>query len=142
MPRRVADYAPKFARDDMFISLASFGFGASVLVFLYNMDHELAHGPIAPSKPWRALRSSGSDSPRRPSTSPRSRRWSARLRVAFRARSTRFSRRRARTRPRKLASHEQRAGALPPDPRRRNETVVSAALVELIEEKAKEGPST
>src|SRR5256886_39656 len=55
MPRRVADYAPKFAGMNMFISLASFGFGASVLVFLYNMITSWRHGPIAPSNPWRAL---------------------------------------------------------------------------------------
>jgi Cytochrome C and Quinol oxidase polypeptide I len=55
MPRRVADYAPKFADLNMFISLASFGLGASVLVFLYNMITSWRNGPIAPSNPWRAL---------------------------------------------------------------------------------------
>src|SRR6266516_2934000 len=55
MPRRVADYAPKFAGMNMFISLASFGFGASVLVFLYNMITSWRRGPIAPPNPWRAL---------------------------------------------------------------------------------------
>jgi cytochrome c oxidase subunit 1 len=55
MPRRVADYAPKFANLNMFISLASFGLGASVLVFLYNMITSWKNGPIAPSNPWRAL---------------------------------------------------------------------------------------
>src|SRR5438270_4327399 len=37
MPRRVADYLPKFAGMNMFISLASFGLGASALIFLYNV---------------------------------------------------------------------------------------------------------
>ena len=55
MPRRVADYAPKFAGLNMFISLASFGLGASVLVFLYNMITSWRSGPIAPSNPWRAM---------------------------------------------------------------------------------------
>ncbi len=55
MPRRVADYAPKFAHMNMFISLASFGLGASVLVFLYNVVTSWKNGPIAPSNPWRAL---------------------------------------------------------------------------------------
>ncbi len=55
MPRRVADYAPKFADLNMFISLASFGLGASVLVFLYNMITSWRNGPIAPSNPWRAM---------------------------------------------------------------------------------------
>ena len=55
MPRRVADYAPKFADLNMFISIASFGLGASVLVFLYNMITSWKNGPIAPANPWRAL---------------------------------------------------------------------------------------
>jgi cytochrome c oxidase subunit I len=55
MPRRVADYAPKFANLNMFISLASFGLGASVLVFLYNAITSWKNGPIAPANPWRAL---------------------------------------------------------------------------------------
>src|SRR5947199_4313512 len=55
MPILVADYAPKFANLNMFISLASFGLGASVLVFLYNMITSWRRGPIAPSNPWRAL---------------------------------------------------------------------------------------
>src|SRR5207248_873 len=37
MIRRIADYPPRFADMNMFISLASFGLGASVIVFLYNM---------------------------------------------------------------------------------------------------------
>ncbi|HZQ89734.1 MAG TPA: cytochrome c oxidase subunit I [Gaiellaceae bacterium] len=55
MPRRVADYVPRFANLNMFISLASFGLGASVLIFLYNMITSWKNGPVAPSNPWRAL---------------------------------------------------------------------------------------
>jgi cytochrome c oxidase subunit 1 len=55
MPRRVADYLPKFAGMNMFISLASFGLGASALIFLYNMINSWRNGPIAPSNPWRAM---------------------------------------------------------------------------------------
>jgi len=55
MPRRVSDYAPKFADLNMFISIASFGLGASVLVFLYNMITSWRNGPVAPANPWRAL---------------------------------------------------------------------------------------
>jgi cytochrome c oxidase subunit 1 len=55
MPRRVADYADRFADINLFISIASFGLGASTLVFLYNMARSWAHGPIAPGNPWRAL---------------------------------------------------------------------------------------
>jgi cytochrome c oxidase subunit 1 len=39
----------------MFISIASFGLGASTAVFLYNVIVSWARGPIAESNPWRAL---------------------------------------------------------------------------------------
>jgi cytochrome c oxidase subunit I len=55
MPRRVADYLPKYADLNMFISLASFGLGISVIVFLYNMITSWRFGEIAPANPWRAL---------------------------------------------------------------------------------------
>ncbi len=55
MPRRVADYATRFADINLFISIASFGLGASTLVFLYNMIRSWAHGPAAPANPWRAM---------------------------------------------------------------------------------------
>jgi cytochrome c oxidase subunit 1 len=55
MPRRVADYAHQFADINLFISIASFGLGASTLVFLYNMTYSWAHGERAPGNPWRAL---------------------------------------------------------------------------------------
>jgi cytochrome c oxidase subunit I len=55
MPRRVADYAPEFGNWNLVISIASFGLGASTVVFLYNMIVSWRRGPIAPSNPWRAL---------------------------------------------------------------------------------------
>ncbi|MBX5475051.1 MAG: cytochrome c oxidase subunit I [Thermoleophilia bacterium] len=55
MPRRVSDYAPKFADLNLFMSLASFALGASVLVFLYNMITSWRNGERAPANPWRAL---------------------------------------------------------------------------------------
>jgi cytochrome c oxidase subunit I len=55
MPRRVADYATRFGDINMFISIASFGLGASTIVFLYNMAYSWAHGPKAEGNPWRAL---------------------------------------------------------------------------------------
>jgi cytochrome c oxidase subunit 1 len=55
MPRRVADYAPRFADLNLFISIASFGLGASMIVFFYNLIWSWRHGPPAPSNPWRAL---------------------------------------------------------------------------------------
>ena len=55
MPRRVADYAPRFAGLNEFISIASFGLGASTLIFLYNMIWSWTHGPLAGPNPWRAM---------------------------------------------------------------------------------------
>jgi cytochrome c oxidase subunit I len=55
MPRRVADYAPRFADLNLFISIASFGLGASMIVFFYNIVWSWRHGPVAPANPWRAL---------------------------------------------------------------------------------------
>ncbi len=55
MPRRVVDYAPKFADLNMFISLASFALGASTIVFLYNMITSWRSGESAPSNPWHAM---------------------------------------------------------------------------------------
>jgi len=54
MPRRVADYAEQFATLNMFISVCSFIFGLSFLVFLYNMISSWRHGPKAEANPWRA----------------------------------------------------------------------------------------
>ena len=54
MPRRVSDYAPRFADWNMVISLASFFLGASTIVFLYNMITSWVRGPKAESNPWRA----------------------------------------------------------------------------------------
>ena len=55
MPRRVFDYADRFAGWNMVISIASFALGASTVVFLYNMIVSWARGPVAASNPWRAL---------------------------------------------------------------------------------------
>jgi cytochrome c oxidase subunit 1 len=55
MPRRVADYAEKFATWNLMISIASFFLGLSALVFAYNMVASWRGGPRAESNPWRAL---------------------------------------------------------------------------------------
>ncbi|MBV8079445.1 MAG: cbb3-type cytochrome c oxidase subunit I [Actinobacteria bacterium] len=55
MPRRVADYANRFGGINEFVSIASFGLGASTLVFLYNIVWSWHHGPPAGRNPWRAL---------------------------------------------------------------------------------------
>ncbi len=55
MPRRVADYAHKFATWNLLISLSSFVLGLSTLVFLYNIVASWRGGPRAGANPWRAL---------------------------------------------------------------------------------------
>jgi cytochrome c oxidase subunit 1 len=55
MPRRVADYADRFADFNLVISIAAFALGASTLFFLYNMIWSWKHGPLAEANPWRAL---------------------------------------------------------------------------------------
>ncbi len=55
MPRRVSDYLPEFANWNLFISIASFGLGASTIVFLYNMVTSMRRGKPAEANPWRAL---------------------------------------------------------------------------------------
>jgi len=55
MPRRVAEYAQKFAVWNLFISLSSFVLGLSTLIFLYNMVASWRAGPRAAANPWRAL---------------------------------------------------------------------------------------
>jgi cytochrome c oxidase subunit I len=46
---------PRFADLNMFISLASFGLGASTVVFVYNMVKSWRFGPAAAANPWRSL---------------------------------------------------------------------------------------
>src|SRR5690242_16063558 len=55
MPRRVSDYASKFAGWNMFISIASFVLGLSTLIFVYNMVSSWRGGPRATANPWRSL---------------------------------------------------------------------------------------
>jgi cytochrome c oxidase subunit 1 len=54
MPRRVADYAEKFAGWNLFVSIAAFILGLSTLFFVYNMIVSWKWGPPAPGNPWRA----------------------------------------------------------------------------------------
>jgi cytochrome c oxidase subunit 1 len=54
MPRRVADYASQYATINAIVSVSSFLFGASFLVFVYNIVASWRHGPKAPANPWRA----------------------------------------------------------------------------------------
>src|SRR2546423_642809 len=55
MPRRVAEYADKFAAWNLFISLSAFILGLSTLIFLYNIIVSWRFGPRAPANPWRGL---------------------------------------------------------------------------------------
>jgi len=55
MPRRVSDYAAKFADWNLFISIFAFILGLSTLVFAYNMITSWRGGPRAVGNPWRAL---------------------------------------------------------------------------------------
>jgi cytochrome c oxidase subunit I len=54
MPRRVADYAEQYATWNVIISISAFIFGASFLIFLYNMITSWRYGPAAEGNPWRA----------------------------------------------------------------------------------------
>ena len=55
MPRRVYDYADKFATWNLIISIAAFILGLSTLIFAYNMIASWRGGPRAVANPWRAL---------------------------------------------------------------------------------------
>jgi cytochrome c oxidase subunit 1 len=55
MPRRVEDYASKFASLNLAISIMSFALGLSTLIFLYNMVTSWRGGPIAVKNPWRGM---------------------------------------------------------------------------------------
>jgi cytochrome c oxidase subunit I len=54
-PRRTADYADQFADVNLFISIASFVLGASMLIFFYNMITSWKHGEPAGDNPWRSM---------------------------------------------------------------------------------------
>jgi cytochrome c oxidase subunit 1 len=54
MPRRVSDYAAQYGSINALISISSFIFGLSFLVFVYNIITSWRHGPIAEANPWRA----------------------------------------------------------------------------------------
>jgi cytochrome c oxidase subunit 1 len=55
MPRRVYDYADKFATWNLIISISAFVLGLSTLIFAYNMVASWRGGPRAVANPWRAL---------------------------------------------------------------------------------------
>jgi cytochrome c oxidase subunit I len=55
MPRRVADYAAKFADWNLFISISAGLLGVSTLFFFWNMITSWKWGPRAPGNPWRAM---------------------------------------------------------------------------------------
>src|SRR2546423_526437 len=55
MPRRVAEYADKFAAWNLFISISAFILGLSSLIFLYHIVASWRGGPRAVANPWRGL---------------------------------------------------------------------------------------
>ena len=55
MPRRVSTYATQFSDLNLFISIASFGLGLSVLLFIYNIVTSWRGGPRSVSNPWRGM---------------------------------------------------------------------------------------
>jgi cytochrome c oxidase subunit 1 len=55
MPRRVFDYADKYATLNLLVSVASFVLGASLIIFFYNVITSWVRGPVAGDNPWRAL---------------------------------------------------------------------------------------
>src|SRR5262249_30478080 len=55
MPRRVAEYAEKFAAWNLFISFSAIILGLSTLIFLYNIVVSWRRGPRAAANPWRGL---------------------------------------------------------------------------------------
>ena len=54
MPRRVADYDPKFAIGNFIASIGAYLLGLSVLVFFYNVVWSWKYGEIAAANPWGA----------------------------------------------------------------------------------------
>jgi cytochrome c oxidase subunit I len=54
MPRRVADFSDQFATLNAIVSISSFLFGLTFLIFVYNMVASWRHGPAADANPWRA----------------------------------------------------------------------------------------
>jgi cytochrome c oxidase subunit 1 len=54
MNRRIADYVPRFAGVNRFVSAAAFLLGASFLVFVWNMVAAGVRGPRAAANPWGA----------------------------------------------------------------------------------------
>ncbi len=53
MPRRVADYDPRFADTNLVASIGSYLVGFATLIFIYNVWTSWRHGPRAPWNPWR-----------------------------------------------------------------------------------------
>ena len=54
MPRRVANYDPLFAPENLISSLGAFLLMAGWVVLLYALVSSWRHGEIAPANPWSA----------------------------------------------------------------------------------------
>jgi cytochrome c oxidase subunit I len=55
MPRRVADYDPKYAFWNTFITVSAFILGAGMIIFVYNMVVSARAGKPAGPNPWGAM---------------------------------------------------------------------------------------
>jgi cytochrome c oxidase subunit 1 len=53
MPRRVADYDPRFATVNAIETVGSYMLGIATIIFFYNMVVSWKSGPKAPWNPWR-----------------------------------------------------------------------------------------
>ena len=54
MPRRVADYDPRFAVANLIASLGAYVLGASVVLFFFNVVWSWRRGVVAVANPWNA----------------------------------------------------------------------------------------
>ena len=54
MPRRVADYAARYAPANMVESIGAFIIGASFILLFYNLIVSRIRGPVASSNPWQS----------------------------------------------------------------------------------------
>jgi cytochrome c oxidase subunit 1 len=55
MPRRYAEYLPRFHQENVISTIGSFLLAAGIGLLFWNLFQGLRKGPRAPGNPWRAL---------------------------------------------------------------------------------------
>ena len=87
MPRRIPDYALQFADFNMMSSIGAFIYGASQLLFLYNVIATIVAGkPVSDEKVWDGAEGLEWTVPTpAPITPSKSRRWCLNPRALFNA---------------------------------------------------------